>query len=495
MINSCSSNNTPFTNIDASLDILHHSKVITVFEGRKVIAINDEHSIEVRDNPDLHSMGYDDKLEVIKLLAKGWNNKRSFEKRVIKKCSCTEKCVLGEILHAVFGANICTFVLFKVVPENKNIHIRLHPSFYTDDHFEEIMSRLHCKNLQSTKETKKTEINEPSASGHDKSSQSNSIDSCSSKNLPSNSCSSTNMLEGDYERYKKVITVLKDTKVVFISLEHNIKVTDNPNLHSMANKDKLEVIKILAEGWIRELPFVKRVVEKVPCTEKCSLGEILYAVFGDTICAFVLFKVVCTQEHFAIRLQPCFSKDEHFVEILSIEQNLQEKPRPKDTGLNEASASGCDRPSQSNSKDSCCSKPSCSLNASPNVLNLDCDYDRRVTILDDNRVIVINSTNTIKVEDNPDLHNIGYNERVAVTKILAEGWKQKKTFLKRAKKHIPDTENVISLGNILYAVFGDDICTFVIFRTLKNDNFQVRLKPSYSVEHFERILSTPQVKT
>ena len=90
---------------------------------------------------------------------------------------------------------------------------------------------------------------------------------------------------------------------------------------------------------------------------------------------------------------------------------------------------------------------------------------------------------------------MGYNEKVAVTKILAEGWKQRRTFLKRAKKHIPDTENVINVGDILYAVFGDDICTFVIFRTTKNGNFQVRLKPSYSVEHFKRILSTPQVKT
>ncbi|XP_063675170.1 uncharacterized protein LOC134811933 [Bolinopsis microptera] len=262
-IDSCSPNNSPSTSLSASLDILNHSKIITFLNDKKVIVIDDEHSIEVRDNPDLHSMGYDDKLEVIKLLAKGWNDKLLFEKRVIKKCLCSEKCVLGEILHAVFGIKICTFLLFKVIPKEKSIQIRLHPSFYTDDHFEVIMSRLHCKkNLQPKIETN-TGLNKASASGCDRPSQSNSIDSCSSIPLPPRSLNaSPNVLNLDCD-YDRRLTILDDKKVIVINSTHTINVEDNPSLHKMEYDEKVAVIKILAEGWKRRHTFIKRVKQQI----------------------------------------------------------------------------------------------------------------------------------------------------------------------------------------------------------------------------------------
>ena len=118
-----------------------------------------------------------------------------------------------------------------------------------------------------------------------------------------------------------------------------------------------------------------------------------------------------------------------------------------------ASASGSSQPIQNNVVDSCSSK----------------------------------STPAHRLNDNPDLLYLNYDNKLIVLNILAEGWKVHVAFEKRVRKEIP-CAGKSSLEEILYAVFGYEASSFVEFRNEKK-RMSIRLIPSYKPENFEAILA------
>jgi hypothetical protein len=95
--------------------------------------------------------------------------------------------------------------------------------------------------------------------------------------------------------------VSKTFSLFVVSINQSIEVGDNPDLHNLGQKDKIVILKILAEAWRREKTFKKRVAAEIPSAKKATMGEILFALFGHKILTCVKFKLT-KKNRFQVRL-------------------------------------------------------------------------------------------------------------------------------------------------------------------------------------------------
>ena len=70
----------------------------------------------------------------------------------------------------------------------------------------------------------------------------------------------------------------------------------------------------------------------------------------------------------------------------------------------------------------------------------------------------------------------------------AEGWKRDSISVSKVEAEVLCARDVTAMGEILFALFGNKILTFVKFRVKrKHKGLQVRLNPSYTAKDFKKL--------
>ena len=167
----------------------------------------------------------------------------------------------------------------------------------------------------------------------------------------------------------------------------------------------------------------------------------------------------------------------------------KQKKKDTDHDPESVSTSQLDRPNENDSV--VLSVPCSSTNAIPSCTNKKTKMPNEVKDSSKNSIVLDNINHTLEVGDNPALHKLQRDDKKTILLILAEGWKNQKTFKRRVTEKFPFTEKIV-FGEILYAVFGDKIRTYVEFNMSKKERLRVRLRDKYckfKAENLKTIIS------
>ena len=225
-----------------------------------------------------------------------------------------------------------------------------------------------------------------------------------------------------------------DSPNIAFSLKVNnqiIQARDRSSLHKLNRDDKETIIRILNEGWKVETTFLRRVTSKVSCAVGCSLGDILFALFGKKISLYVKLEIN-KSKHLQVKL----------VENMKI-KTVIEASDLKRTNCKIASREDL-----------------CSCVENPNVA---------FSLKLHNRMF--------QAHDKTFLHTLKFVEKVKLLRILADGWIDEDTFRKEITAQVPRVKG-FSLEDILFALFGDKLTSFVDISISLENSLTVKLNSS-----------------
>ena len=209
---------------------------------------------------------------------------------------------------------------------------------------------------------------------------------------------------------------------------HTIEAQGKTYLHGINDDDKETIIRILNEGWKVETTFLRRVTSKVSCAVGCSLGDILFALFGSKISDFVDFDVN-SSDHLRVKLKAGMD-----LEVV-VNESL-----------------------------------------------------RTCTCIEQSDVLVsLEFTNRkFEARNKVSLHRLKFYEKIKIFRILAKGWQVEPSFLKKLYADFSCVKDC-SIEDILYALFGKKISSYVHLEISTQGHFKVKLKNNTIKDMVRRI--------
>ena len=225
---------------------------------------------------------------------------------------------------------------------------------------------------------------------------------------------------------------VKNVDNVVFSLKiknHIIEAQGKSSSHGINDDDKETIIRILNEGWKVETTFLRRVTSKVSCAVGCSLGDILFALFGNKISDFVDIDVN-SRDHLCVKLKAGMD-----LEVVNINESLR----------------------------------TCTCTEKSDVL------------------VSIEFTNRkFEARNKVSLHGLKFYEKIKIFRILAMGWQVEPAFLKKLYADFSCVTDC-SIEDILYALFGKKISSYVHLEISTQGHFKLKLKNNNIKDIIRRI--------
>ena len=210
---------------------------------------------------------------------------------------------------------------------------------------------------------------------------------------------------------------------------------DNKLLHNLTKDDKIRILEILRGSCLLTSTFRKKVSKKFPFLEHCPLGDILYALFGNNVSEYVILNSN-PSGHLSIKLEPCWRAED--IIKMCFENTTPASLAALKPGI------------------------AFSLNVGGHM------------------VVASIYSSLLRLE---------HDDKIKILIILSEGWKLQATFKRRVRQEVSDVTNW-SLGDMLFALFGNNISMYVELGTNKKKKLRVKLKPNYKDPNhkFEKII-------
>ncbi|KAL5255429.1 hypothetical protein ACHWQZ_G010856 [Mnemiopsis leidyi] len=240
--------------------------------------------------------------------------------------------------------------------------------------------------------------------------------------------------------------------------DRHIQARDRSCLHTLHSNDREKIIRILNEGWKVETTFTGRVTKEITCAVGCSVGDILFALFGKKISEYVSLKIN-NSNHLQVKLMG----------------NMSIKDVIKQSGVQRTNCKLVPEANQQSPPQNTAQRELCKCVNDPKVV-FSRQFPKRI----------------FEARDKSSLHKIKYDEKIKILRILAE-WTVENAFIKSVTAIVPCAKNC-SFEDILYALFGDQICNYVGIDINCDKQFKVRLNASsMSIRNVIKRLDTQNI--